>query len=272
MKNKPILIFGSLLILVWMIFIFVSTDRTTQPASSDPLAQSSTDQPNDLRDPIGNIANPAAVYCRDLGYYYHILDGSDGQSGECVFPDGACNDWDFLTGKCGQQYSYCAVLGYQTIVMKDGKSPYSPEYALCVSQDGKTSAPVTDLFGLDQKSVQTGCAQDEIVDKNEGASEPEPAQEEPVKPQQPSAPEAPLASFDWTTYQGSNWLPPVRNQGGCGSCWAFSAVGVAEAAHNIAANNPNLDLDLSEQYLVSDCDTSDGNCCGGYKSLALSEH
>ena len=78
----------------------------------------------------------------------------------------------------------------------------------------------------------------------------------------------PPTAFDWRTYLGSDWLSPVKNQGVCGSCWAFSAVGVTEAAHNIANNNPNLDLDLSEQYLVADC-SSAGTCCGGYKDTAL---
>jgi hypothetical protein len=63
-------------------------------------------------------------------------------------------------------------------------------------------------------------------------------------------------------------MTPVKDQGGCGSCWAFSAVGVSEAAHNIAENDPNLDKDLSEQYLVSDCSSS-GTCCGGWKASAL---
>ncbi|MGC9358077.1 MAG: C1 family peptidase [Anaerolineae bacterium] len=87
----------------------------------------------------------------------------------------------------------------------------------------------------------------------------------------PLADGAPPTSFDWRSYQGSNWLTSIKNQGGCGSCWAFSAVGVAEAAHNIYSNDPNLDKDLSEQYLVSDCHnlSTYQTCCGGSKNLAL---
>jgi hypothetical protein len=57
----------------------------------------------------------------------------------------------------------------------------------------------------------------------------------------------------------------------CGSCWAFAAVGASEAAHNIASNDPDLDLDLSEQYLVSDCHSYWGyqTCCGGWDDIAL---
>jgi len=80
--------------------------------------------------------------------------------------------------------------------------------------------------------------------------------------------DAPLASFDWRNHNGGNWLTPVKSQGGRGSCWVFSSVGVVEAAHNIAGGNPDLDLNLSEQYLVSDC-LSYNNCCGGRHDTAL---
>ncbi len=58
-------------------------------------------------------------------------------------------------------------------------------------------------------------------------------------------------------------MTPVKDQGGCGSCWAFGAVGLVEAIWDISSNNPNLDLDLSEQYLVSDCCLNCGACQGG---------
>ena len=68
--------------------------------------------------------------------------------------------------------------------------------------------------------------------------------------------------FNWHNKEGQDWMSPVRDQGGCGSCAAFSALGVMEALYNLAANNPNLDLDFAEQYLVSDC-CSLMDCAGG---------
>jgi len=56
---------------------------------------------------------------------------------------------------------------------------------------------------------------------------------------QPDAP----AAFDWRPY-----LPSVKNQGGCGSCWAFSTVGALECAISI---RDGVTEDLSEQWLVS---------------------
>ncbi len=81
-----------------------------------------------------------------------------------------------------------------------------------------------------------------------------PLLEDPVMPQ--SATELP-SSFNWCA-QGK--CTPVRNQGACGSCWAFSTVGVLESKMLIV-NNPATDL--SEQYLVS-CNLEGWGCDGGW--------
>lgn len=70
--------------------------------------------------------------------------------------------------------------------------------------------------------------------------------------------------IDWVS-QGK--VSRVKNQGSCGSCWAFSAVGVLESWALFKSQT----VDLSEQQLV-DCSASYGNegCNGGfnYKGLA----
>ncbi|KAF0691562.1 Aste57867_17248 [Aphanomyces stellatus] len=72
------------------------------------------------------------------------------------------------------------------------------------------------------------------------------------------------ASIDWTT---GSCMPPIRDQGQCGSCWAFSAVGVAEMGHSIATGEF---VDLSEQQVTSCC-TEGGSrgCMGGRSAHAL---
>ena len=53
-------------------------------------------------------------------------------------------------------------------------------------------------------------------------------------------------NFDW---REKAHLSPIRNQGACGSCWAFAAVGVTESLYAIFKNRTVV---LSEQELV-DC-------------------
>jgi C1A family cysteine protease len=73
--------------------------------------------------------------------------------------------------------------------------------------------------------------------------------------------------FEWTNNGGNNWMTSVKNQGGCGSCVAFAAVGATEGQFRIQANNPSWNLDLSEQHLFS---CGGGTCSGGwYISSAL---
>ncbi|MCD6418116.1 hypothetical protein J7M00_04980 [bacterium] len=69
--------------------------------------------------------------------------------------------------------------------------------------------------------------------------------------------------FDWRDVNGNDFTTPIRSQGDCGSCWAFAVIGVAEAMINVAENDPDIDVNLSEQYLVSSC-CPYGDCDGGY--------
>lgn len=70
------------------------------------------------------------------------------------------------------------------------------------------------------------------------------------------------ASVDWRT---SAMVGPVKNQGSCGSCWAFSTIASAEGQ---VANATGKYVSLSEQNLV-DCVKDEGvpydptTCCSG---------
>jgi hypothetical protein len=68
---------------------------------------------------------------------------------------------------------------------------------------------------------------------------------------------SPPNSFDWRNYNNTNYITPVKNQGSCGSCWAFVTTGSVQDEAN-AYYNSNLGLNLSEQQLLS-CSGA-GNC------------
>ncbi|MGB2985080.1 MAG: C1 family peptidase [Phycisphaerae bacterium] len=64
-------------------------------------------------------------------------------------------------------------------------------------------------------------------------------------------------SFDWRNLGGCT---SVKNQGDCGSCWAFGTMGPLEC--NILIKD-GIEVDLSEQWLVS-CNREGWGCNGGF--------
>lgn len=64
-------------------------------------------------------------------------------------------------------------------------------------------------------------------------------------------------SFDWRELGGCT---PIKNQGSCGSCWAFGTIAPLEC--NILIKT-GVEVDLSEQWLVS-CNRDGWGCQGGW--------
>eukprot|EP01035_Chromulina_nebulosa_P020611 gene20611-26723_t len=98
---------------------------------------------------------------------------------------------------------------------------------------------------------------------NLGATRPTNLRRNPSKIHQaPADPKSLPDSVDWTV---AGAVTEVKNQGSCGSCWAFSAIGSLESAYYLKTGKLK---EFSEQQIVS-CDTGDYGCNGGWMDTAF---
>jgi putative hemolysin len=109
--------------LIFSLSILLTTACTGQISG-----QSHADEPDH---PEANLANPAAVYCSGLGYRMENVTRNGGEDADCIFSDGSrCAQWEFLSGGCGQEFTYCVLQGYSleggnnigTCIFPDGSS------------------------------------------------------------------------------------------------------------------------------------------------------
>lgn len=108
-------------------------------------------------------------------------------------------------------------------------------WTFTVGENDATQQPLSDLCGLvAPDNWQAGATFDPCVSKGDLP-----------------------ARFDW---RDSSGVTPIRNQGGCGGCWAFATVGALEC--NIKIKD-GVSVNLSEQFLIS-CNRDGWGCDGGW--------
>ena len=77
-------------------------------------------------------------------------------------------------------------------------------------------------------------------------------------------------SFDWRDQQGTNYVSPIRNQGQCGSCYAFGSMAMMEARIRLLSNNSMTPV-FSTQDIVSCSEYAQG-CDGGFPYLIAGKY
>lgn len=77
-------------------------------------------------------------------------------------------------------------------------------------------------------------------------------------------------AWDWRNVMGYDFVSPVRNQGACGSCYSFSAMGMLEARIRVITKLQQKPI-LSVQQVVS-CSNYSQGCDGGFPYLVSGKY
>jgi len=194
------------------------------------------------------IPNPAAAYAQALGYDYSTEGG-----GKTIIPgtDVELNAWDFFRGKVGSEYGYGEQYGYDTVNRTVTENGCTRSYAVCVPKKSVKSGATQEIT-LDDLMRQNGePLWDEALEIPPSEQELALMEANQTAPTKTFDRQATPSSFDWRDVSGDSYIGAVRNQGSCGSCYAFGAAAAAEGTFNYAMGQTDGDcVDFSEAYIA----------------------
>jgi C1A family cysteine protease len=188
-----------------------------------------------------SIANPAAKDCIEAGNDYQVkTDENNNQYGVCIISGQEKEEWEYYKEKVAKNAKKEMM---QSVENSDDGFMKSADKGNKLNITPRDTNSMQDTAKMQQRN--------RIADsEGKGLS-------------------ALPNSFDWRDYQGKNWLTSVKNQGNCGSCWLFSSVSALESAVKIDLNEPNYNIDLSEQEVLSCSPYNTIGCYGGWEWQAL---
>jgi len=150
----------TLLMMVTILVVpFLSACRETVAGNQPATDTEETSAVNEIEGPEPAqpaMANPAAVYCRGLGYSMVDRLTPAGMDADCLVQgEFQCGQWDFLAGRCGREYSFCELNGGE-LVQDDGN------IGRCLFVDGSSCIEFAYFQGDCQPSTGGRTARNDI--------------------------------------------------------------------------------------------------------------
>ena len=109
-RQKKTPLTAALVLVSLLVITGCQKSRTDLDLTPTPFTKESD---NEEGDPFIGVPNPASFYCEEMGYAVELRTVAGGTQGICIFPDGReCEEWEFLSGSCGIEWSFCQRQGY----------------------------------------------------------------------------------------------------------------------------------------------------------------